>query len=257
MKAFTAGEKHFNSAYSFSFLHSDRLTPALVREALEHWPDEPGMGWPSWALSNHDAPRWLSRWAPVGHEDAFARMVMTMFVCLRGNIILWQGEELGLSQVDIPFEQLRDPEAIANWPLIQSRDGARTPIPWQKDVAHAGFSAATPWLPLGEDHAEKAVDAQEDDADSLLALTRRLIALRQSRDALLIGNLRVIEAASSLLVFEREHQGQHLSCAFNFSDAPLDWQPAQPDRWRTIHSVNGAEIGLLPPFGGLIADRIA
>jgi alpha-glucosidase len=257
MKAFTAGEAHFNSAYSFSFLHSDSLKPALVREALEHWPDEPGVGWPSWALSNHDAPRWLSRWAPVGHEDAFARMVMTMFVCLRGNIILWQGEELGLSQVDIPFEQLRDPEAIANWPLIQSRDGARTPMPWQKDGTHAGFSTATPWLPLGDDHPGKAVDVQEDDADSLLALTRRLIALRQSRDVLLIGSLRVTEAASSLLAFEREHEGQHLSCAFNFSDAPLAWQPAQPDRWRTIQSVNGAKIDLLPPFGGLIAERIA
>jgi alpha-glucosidase len=257
MKAFTAGDKHFNSAYSFAFLHSDNLTPALVREALEHWPAEPGMGWPSWALSNHDAPRWLSRWAPAGHEDAFARMVMTLFVCLRGNIILWQGEELGLSQVAIPFEQLRDPEAIANWPLIQSRDGARTPIPWQKDGVNAGFSTTTPWLPLGDDHPDKAVDVQDAEADSLLALTRQLIALRQAQDALLVGNLKVIEAASSLLVFKRVHEGQHLLCAFNFSEAPLDWQPPQPDRWRTIHSTNGSEIGLLPPFGGLIAERIA
>jgi alpha-glucosidase len=257
MKAFTAGETHFNSAYSFSFLHSDSLTPALVREALEHWPDEPGMGWPSWALSNHDAPRWLSRWAPAGHEDAFARMVMTMFVCLRGNIILWQGEELGLCQVEIPFEQLRDPEAIANWPLIQSRDGARTPMPWQKDGLNAGFSDATPWLPLGEDHPDKAVDVQERDPNSLLILTRQLLALRQTQDALLIGSLKVIEAASSSLVFERVHDGQHLICAFNFSDVPLEWRPPQPDRWRTLHSANGAEIGLLPPFGGLIAERIA
>lgn len=257
MKAFTAGETHFNSAYSFSFLHSDSLTPALVREALEHWPDEPGVGWPSWAMSNHDAPRWLSRWAPQGHEDAFARMVMTLFICLRGNIILWQGEELGLSQVEIPFEQLRDPEAIANWPLIQSRDGARTPMPWHKDEKHAGFSWAAPWLPLGRDHAEKAVDVQEAEPTSLLAHTRHLVALRQAHDALLVGSLTVMEATTTLLVFERVHEGQHMLCAFNFSDAVLEWQPAQPDRWRTMESINGGETGLLPPFGGLVAERIA
>ena len=130
-------------------------------------------------------------------------------------------------------------------------------MPWRKDCVNAGFSTASPWLPLGDDHPDKAVDVQESEADSLLALTRRLIALRQAQDALLVGNLTVIEAASSLLVFERVHEGQHLLCAFNFSNAPLDWQPAQPDRWRAVRGVNGAEIGLLPPFGGLIAERIA
>lgn len=120
------------------------LTPALVREALEIWPDTPGMGWPSWALSNHDAPRWLSRWAPEGFEAEFARMVMLLFVALRGNIILWQGEELGLTQVEIPFDKLQNPEAIANWPLIQSRDGARTPMPWQQSAPFGGFSSVEP-----------------------------------------------------------------------------------------------------------------
>lgn len=257
MKAFTAGDTHFNSAYGFNFLHADMLTPALVREALDCWPDTPGTGWPSWAFSNHDAPRWLSRWAPAGHEDAFARMVLMLFACLRGNIILWQGEELGLTQVDIPFELLQDPEAIANWPLGQSRDGARTPMPWAKVSANCGFSSQTPWLPVGPDHAARAVDVQDGDATSLLTLSRRLIALRHAHDALMSGDLTVIAATGALLVFERNHRSERLICACNFGDTPLQWHPPQPDRWRTLAAVNGAADWALPPFGALIAEQIA
>ncbi len=163
MKAFTHGHTHFNSAYGFNFLYADQLTPALVREALEAWPDSEGTGWPSWAFSNHDAPRWISRWAPDDARDVYARMVMLLFVSLRGNVILWQGEELGLTQVDIPFEKLQDPEAIANWPLTLSRDGTRTPMPWIANSEHCGFSSAEPWLPLGLDHQAMAVDVEDAD----------------------------------------------------------------------------------------------
>ena len=68
----------------------------------------------------------LSRWADEAHQDAFAAMKMALLACMRGNPILYNGEELGLTQVDIPFDQLQDPEAIANWPLTLSRDGVRT-----------------------------------------------------------------------------------------------------------------------------------
>jgi alpha-glucosidase len=257
MKAFTAGDTHFNSAYGFNFLHADELTPRLVREALEHWPDEPGIGWPSWAFSNHDSARWLSRWAPKGHEKAFARMVMLLFVCLRGNIIVWQGEELGLTQVEFGFDQLRDPEAIANWPLIQSRDGARTPMPWASGDTNGGFSIGDPWLPLGPDHLDRAVSTQIGLSDSMLELTRSFIAFRKANVALLVGSLRVIEASDTLLVFERVTRDQHLLCAFNLGDAGLNWQPAQPDRWRVVRSVNEANNWTIPAFAGLIAERIA
>jgi alpha-glucosidase len=257
MKAFTAGDTHFNSAYGFNFLYADALTPALVREALESWPDTPGLGWPSWAFSNHDAPRWLSRWAPLGHEAAYARMVMMLFAALRGNIIIWQGEELGLTQVDIPFAMLKDPEAIANWPLSLTRDGARTPMPWERDAANCGFSDAEPWLPLGPDHAARAVDVQDNDPASLLSLTRELVAMRNAHPALLTGGLNILEARDSLLVFERVTPGSHLLCAYNFGDSEIAWQPAQPDRWRVIESVNDAAAWTLPPLGALIASQIA
>lgn len=136
MKLFTTGGTRLDSAYGFDFLYAERLTPALVADAVARWPDAPGIGWPSWAFENHDAPRALSRWTTPEHAPAFARMKMLLLACLRGNIFLYQGEELGLTQVDIPFDALLDPEAIANWPMTLSRDGARTPMPWKIGRAH-------------------------------------------------------------------------------------------------------------------------
>lgn len=257
MKAFTAGNARFNSAYGFDFLYADTLTPDVVREAVEVWPDVPGIGWPSWAFSNHDAPRWISRWASPEHRDAFARMAMLLFVCLRGNIIIWQGEELGLTQVDIPFEHLQDPEAIANWPLTLSRDGTRTPMPWASDAPGFGFSAGAPWLPFGADHAALSVDRQERDEGSLLALTRHLIAFRNAHDALLSGGMKVLETTDSLLVFTRTSPEEDLLCVFNMGTQPIVWTPSQPDRWRVIDAVGGAEPGMLAPLSGMVARKIA
>lgn len=257
MKAFTAGESHFNSAYGFNFLYAAELTPALAREALEAWPDQAGVGWPSWAFSNHDAPRWISRWAPGDARDAYARMVMLLFASLRGNVILWQGEELGLTQVDIPFEKLQDPEAIANWPLTLSRDGTRTPMPWTADAPHCGFSSAEPWLPVGEDHVSLAVDRQATDPHSMLSVTRDLIAFRNANEAMLAGDLKIIEASGSLLVFERRSDNQHLICAFNMSATPVDWHPPQPDRWRICKSVNDTDQWQLAAYGAFVAEKIA
>ena len=257
MKAFTAGDAHVNSAYGFNFLYAEQLTPALVREALEAWPDTDGIGWPSWAFSNHDAPRWISRWAPKNDRDAYARMVMMLFVALRGNVIIWQGEELGLTQVDIPFERLQDPEAIANWPLTLSRDGTRTPMPWEANAKNYGFSSAEPWLPTGPEHKAMAVDVEEADPTSMLALTRELIAIRNANEAMLVGDLRITEAHGDLLVFERYSTNQHLICAFNMGNSTIDWQPAQSGRWREIKSVNEGASTYLPAYAAKVMEKIA
>jgi alpha-glucosidase len=256
MKMFTAGENRLNSAYGFNFLYADQLSPALVREALEEWPDTAGVGWPSWAFENHDAPRAVSRWTLPEHACAFSAMKMLLLTCLRGNIFIYQGEELGLTQVDITFEKLQDPEAIANWPLTLSRDGARTPMPWQADAAHCGFGQADTWLPLGSDHAALAVDVQEEDTGSMLNVTRRLIALRAAKPALLRGATKVTQATDSVLILERSLHEQHILCVFNFGLEPLTWSPPLPDRWRAIETVNGAKIGELPMLSGLILEQI-
>jgi alpha-glucosidase len=257
MHAFTQGDRRLNSAYGFNFLYAQKLTPALVRDALGQWPDTPGTGWPSWAFENHDAPRALSRWSDPAHRDAFARMKLMLLVSLRGNIFLYNGEELGLTQVDIPFEALKDPEAIANWPLTLSRDGARTPMPWQANANdHAGFSSGTPWLPIGEDHRALAVDRQDQDATSLLHLTRHLLAFRRASDALMRGEARVIEASETILAIERSTMDETLLCVFNMTAEPTEWRPAQPDRWCVAESVGTVADWRFGGYAAAIARRI-
>ncbi|MGH6652020.1 MAG: alpha-amylase family glycosyl hydrolase [Sphingopyxis sp.] len=251
MKSFTAGERRLNSAYGFNFLYADRLTPKLVREAADQWIDAPGVGWPSWAFENHDAPRALSRWAVEGvAPSAYARMKMALLCALRGNIILYNGEELGLDQVEIPFELVKDPEALKNWPLTLSRDGARTPLPWIAGAANAGFSEGDPWLPLDAAHDALAVDRQQADPDSLLALTRRLLALRADSPALRLGANDRWVVEGELLGFDRVSAGQRVRCLFNLGAAAIDVSLRAADG-TPILAVNGADTALLPPAGAL------
>jgi alpha-glucosidase len=256
MHAFTEGEGRLNSAYGFNFLYAGQLTPKLVADAVAEWPAEQGTGWPSWAFENHDAPRAVSRWVDAGHRAAFARMKMLLLLSLRGNAFLFQGEELGLTQVEIGYEHLQDPEAITNWPLTLSRDGARTPMPWVADAPVGGFTTGKPWLPMGPDHAALAVDRQNADPDSLLNLTRRLVALRMASPALTGGNMEIVRADTALLVFEREGEGQAMTCAFNLGAEPIGWNPPDAHRFRVAAAVNGATPGALPPYSGVILERI-
>jgi alpha-glucosidase len=254
MQLLTQGQERFHTAYGFNFLYADRLTPELVRKALGAWPDTEGMGWPSWAFSNHDAPRAVTRWSSTpAHRAAYAQLAMLLLVCLRGNIFLYQGEELGLPQAEVGFEDLKDPEAIANWPATLGRDGARTPMPWQSSAPYAGFSTAAPWLPVSPEHLALAVDRQELDPGSQLAITRRLIGLRRHSAILRDGSQRFIDAPADLLLFERCLAGQRLLCAFNLGSSACDWRPTADHEWRVIESLGGAKQWKFPPLSGLIA----
>jgi alpha-glucosidase len=249
MKLFTEGPNRLNSAYGFNFLYSHALTPELIHGAMALWPGAEGEGWPSWAFSNHDAPRVVSRWYGEGNADAFARQAMLLLMCLRGNVFLYQGEELGLPQAEVPFERLQDPEAIANWPETQGRDGARTPMPWAADSPHAGFSPVEPWLPVDARHVRLAIDRQESDPDSILALTRRLIALRKAHPALRVGQIRQVDAPRPLLAFERGDGADRLLCVFNLGTKSAEWR--LPVGWHVIDQVGAP----LAPLSGLVAAR--
>ncbi|WP_225421325.1 alpha-glucosidase family protein [Sphingomonas parva] len=248
MKLFTQGPARLNSAYGFNFLYSDRLTPELIHGSMAIWPGAQGEGWPSWAFSNHDAPRVVSRWLGTRDAAAFARQAMLLLVALRGNVFLYQGEELGLEQAEVPFERLQDPEAIANWPETQGRDGARTPMPWRAAAPNGGFSDAEPWLPLDPRHLPLAVDRQESDPGSMLALTRRLLALRKGRAALRVGTIERVDAPPQVLAFERRAGSERLLCVFNFGEEPIDWP--LPAGWRIVERVGEP----LAPLSGFIAE---
>ena len=246
MQAYTEGEGRLNSAYGFDLLYASELTPAVMVEALDRW--SRGGGWPSWAFENHDAPRAVSRWCKSEDRCRFARMKIALLAALRGNIIIYQGEELGLEQDAVPFELLRDPEAIANWPLTLSRDGARTPMPWT-DQASGGFTRGEPWLPLSPANIARAVERQEGDDTSQLAITRRLLALRNVHPALRFGELEHCRAEGDLLIFERAHDGERVRCLFNLSSESLALP--EPFAGTPVLSINEATAAVLPGYGAL------
>lgn len=259
MKAFTAHNKRLNSAYSFDFLYKNKLTADLTEKSLTAWTNAPGEGWPSWAFSNHDAPRAVSRWAGEERRDAAARLYALLLMSLRGNVFLYQGEELGLPQAEVSFEALRDPEAIANWPLTLGRDGARTPLPWICSAPNSGFSTATPWLPIDPRHNALSIDKQEADPQSILHFVRKLIRVRRASAPLRHGSIDFHAAPSDIIVFSRCEARESVVCVFNIGSESRTWSPDNSGNLAILASTGLGQEGnqpaeTLPAFSGYIAS---
>jgi alpha-glucosidase len=253
-------------AYSFSLLTS-RSAPAHLRgevEALEREIARTG-GWGCWALSNHDVPRIATRWSTTGTADPRqARMLLSMLLSLRGSVCLYQGEELGLPEADVPYERLQDPYGMAFWPEFKGRDGCRTPMPWVAEDAQGGFSPVEPWLPVSAPQRAIAVDVQEADAGSVLHATRALLAWRRASAVLRAGDLRFLDTdCDAVLLFERTLGTERRLFAFNFSGTevalalPPDWPSATID---AAAPLSGARLDtatarlILSPFGALCSQ---
>jgi alpha-glucosidase len=248
MKAFTRGGKRLDSAYNFDFLYAPHLTAPLVRASLSQWTGEPGEGWPSWAFSNHDAPRAVTRWTLDGDMARAGRLNLLLLLALRGNPIIYQGEELGLPQGEVAFEDLQDPEAIANWPHTLGRDGARTPMPWQASAPQAGFSHANrTWLKLDPVHTGFAVDRQAEDPSSTLGYARTLLAARREAPALARGAIMLLDSPEDILAFLREDESGAVVCVFNLGDAPGHWRaPEGLGALRLIATESQVSDGAVP-----------
>ncbi|MFM5907389.1 MAG: alpha-glucosidase family protein [Novosphingobium sp.] len=249
MQLATAGDKRLNTAYNFDFLAGPQVTPAYVAQVMARWPEGT---WPSLAFSNHDAVRIVSRCAQGRDPAAFARVMLLLLMCLRGNPFVYYGEELGLAHADIPFERLLDPEAIRNWPQTNCRDGARTPMVWTGDQPFAGFGSAEPWLPIDPRHFAQSVAGQEGDAGSVLHFARKAIALRRGAAPLRLGRFDLLRADENLLAFTRSHGGETLLCLFNLGhDAAQFDLPAACEMLMNLG--NGAPHGgLWPALSGFV-----
>jgi alpha-glucosidase len=211
----TAGRLH--TAYSFELLgpgpDGTRIAEAVLAAGA-------GDSWPTWAFSNHDVTRVASRWGGEGNP-ARIRLLQALLLSLRGTVILYQGEELGLSHSPVPRHRLQDPEAIRFWPNHRGRDGARTPMPWTDDGISLGFSEVDGWLPAEPSHASLSIARQDGDPASPLAHARAMLALRRASPALRLGGFEVLHATETALIFRRSHGGTSLVCAFNLGDEPL------------------------------------
>ncbi|MGH2358046.1 MAG: alpha-amylase family glycosyl hydrolase [Candidatus Limnocylindria bacterium] len=174
----------------------------------------PPGAWPSWVLGNHDQPRVASR---IGPEQA--RVAAVLLLTLRGTPTIYNGEEIGMHDVPIPPDLVRDPEARAGVPSRpQGRDPYRTPMQWDASVP-AGFTTGVPWLPLAADAAEVNVARQREDPSSMLRLYRALLELRRREAALTIGSYESVPASGDLLAYMREHAGRRLLVVLNLGHA--------------------------------------
>jgi len=220
---YTGGGRGIHMAYTFDILSADYTVRSLAA-VVDHLEDNIADGWPCWSFSNHDVPRAPSRLAGADPPEALRRQIPVLLTCLRGTACLYQGEELGLDEAELAFEDLHDPYGIAFWPLAKGRDGSRTPMPWQADRPHAGFTTGIPWLPVPASHAARAVDRQEAAAGSTLHALRRFLAWRRQQPALRAGHWQRFATDEPIFAFARAVDEQQLICAFNLSAAPTTWQ---------------------------------
>jgi alpha-glucosidase len=166
--------------------------------------------------------RHATRWS-AADNDAVARQAIALMVSLQGAKCLYQGEELGQTETELTFDEIVDPPGLKFWPEYKGRDGCRTPMVWDADLPHAGFTTATPWLPVKAPQARHAVAAQEDDPDSMLNHYRRVLGYYRSTPALGVGNTTFIDTPEPILAFQRDG-AVPLLCVFNLSadDMALD-----------------------------------
>jgi len=169
----------------------------------------PAGGWPNWVLSNHDRPRIATR---LGQKQA--RVAAVLLLTLRGTPTIYYGDELGLEDVAIPRDRVRDPRELREPGLGLGRDPQRTPMPWASSP-NAGFTKSEPWLPLNADWRERNVEALERDACSMLNLYRRLLALRRTHRSLSLGDISLLTTQGDILAYERRSGGTRLLVALN------------------------------------------
>ncbi|KAA9349780.1 alpha-amylase family glycosyl hydrolase [Larkinella humicola] len=180
----------------------------------------PADGWPNWVLGNHDQPRIASR---VGRDQA--RVAALLLLTLRGTPTLYYGDEIGMRDVPIPFEEVQDPQGLNMPDKNLSRDPARTPMQWDQQP-NAGFTTGKPWLRLAGNHARENVQVQNEDPDSMLSLHKRLLVLRQREPSLQVGDYVPVYADTSLMAYIRQANGHsRFLMVLNLSHRPAYFKP--------------------------------
>jgi alpha-glucosidase len=201
--------------FNFALLSAPWNARGIEKIIAEYEAVLPEGAWPNWVLGNHDRPRVASR---VGEGQA--RVAAMLLLTLRGTPTLYYGDEIGMHQVAIAPEQVRDPFE-KNVPGIGvGRDGCRTPMQWDA-TEYAGFSSAIPWLPLPEDYVHENVQNLGEDKTSILSLYRALIRLRKQTPALVSGAYVPIAAQGELLLYRRQDDEQSILIALNLGSEPV------------------------------------
>ncbi len=246
------------------------ITVVDLKRSLARWQDALGTrGWNSLYWNNHDQPRVVSRWGDDGrfwYESATA--LATVLHLHRGTPYVYQGEELGMTNVD--FQDIRefrdieslnyydaavnqlglDPDTVLAAMRRISRDNARAPMQWT-DGEQAGFTSGRPWIDVNPNHSWLNAAAQRDDPTSVYAHYRMLIALRHSDPVVALGQFRLLlPEHPAIWAFEREHEGARAVVAANFTseDVELALPETEGTRLLSTNYPDEGTPGLLRPW---------
>jgi len=279
------GSDELHMVFNFSLMRVDRLTPVHVRSnQAERLAALPPGGWPCNTLGNHDSPRIHNRFGDGLHDDALARLSLALVLCLRGTPFLYNGEEIGMTDLLLEdpadlrdllgvwiYQTARDelglpPEMAMYLAVTNSRDRNRTPMHWSSGP-NGGFcpAAVKPWLPVHPNHAAGInVADQQDHPGSLLNTYRAFLRFRRSAPALIAGDYAPLQVHDrDLLVFLRRTATQRCLVVLNYSAHPgrLQADPALPPSGRLLfgtHREAGTGLALpdleIGPFECLIVE---
>ncbi len=236
------GNDELHMVFNFPLMHSDPMTPAGIRhnqvERLARLEALPVKGWPCNTLGNHDSPRMYSHFGDGRHNAELARLNLALMLTLKGTPVLYNGEEIGMSDYiitdpsrlrdtmatwyyDQMINELKvDPAEAAVWAGEMTRDKNRTPLQWRQ-APNGGFCPAEvePWLPVNPDYARGVnVEEQAPKPGSLLNDYRRMLAMRKAMPALVAGEYRTLHSrAKEYLAFLRQAPGQTVLVVLNYS----------------------------------------
>ena len=213
-----------------------------LKHCMRHWQQGlHGQGWNSLFFNNHDLPRIVSRWGNDGeYRVESAKMLATMLHGMQGTPYIYQGEELGMTNIRLDISQYADVESlnlykektaagcsheqVMDMIYARGRDNARTPMQWTSGP-QAGFTTGTPWLPVNENYKTVNAEAALADPDSTFHYYRKLIALRKEYDIFRDGWFELLDAENEkVFAYTRDMEGKHMLVVCNFTAQPQDWK---------------------------------
>ena len=235
---------------SFSHMEADCFMTDMIRtpfnlrkmkRAFSDWQRKlEGKGWNALYIENHDHPRIISRYGSERYHDESGKMLAAMYMLQRGTPFIYQGQEIGMTNLRLDSVNLYEDVMTHNSARIASkflprrlvlrmvqegcRDSARTPMQWSAE-RYAGFSETVPWFFVNDNYTSINVAAQEENPDSLLNFYRRLIRFRKETPVALWGDYREHRPEDrKLYVYERNHQDQKLLVICSFTDEQLRFE---------------------------------
>ncbi len=214
------GENNDEAHLPFNFLLVNKpWNPTTIAAIVDEYEGTlPEGAWPNWVLGNHDNARISTR---IGKEQS--RVAAMLLLTLRGTPTLYYGDEIGMTNVTIPREEIQDPQGLNMPDKDLSRDPARTPMQWN-DATYAGFSDAKPWLRISDDFTETNVESQQKHESSMLNYVKRLIALRQQEAALHIGDYLPVHSDDKVLAYIRKSAERQYLVVLNMSHESAEFK---------------------------------